>query len=60
MRGGPSSVLGNRHVKRCERKIVFEDKTNLNGWCMSQLLRTGEFYEIELTKRNEENLLEHL
>ena len=31
MRGGPSSCMGNRYVKRGERKIVFEDINNLYG-----------------------------
>ena len=29
MRGGPSACMGNRYVKRGERKIVYEDMTNL-------------------------------
>ena len=29
MRGGPSACMGNRFVKRGERKIVYEDMTNL-------------------------------
>ena len=36
MRGGPSSCLGNRYVKRGARKIVYEDVNNLYGWSMSQ------------------------
>ena len=31
MRGGPSSCVGNRHVKLGERKIVYEDMTKLYG-----------------------------
>ena len=30
--------------------------TNLYGWGMSQYLPTGDFHEIEFTKRNERNL----
>ena len=29
MKGGPSSCMGNRYVKRGERKIVYEDMNNL-------------------------------
>ena len=29
MRGGPSSCMGNRYIKRGERKIVYEDMNNL-------------------------------
>ena len=36
MRGGPSFCMGNRYVKRGERKIVYEDMNNLYGWSMSQ------------------------
>ena len=36
MRGGPSSCMGNRYVRRGERKIVYEDMNNLYGWSMSQ------------------------
>ena len=36
MRRGPSSCMGNRHVKKRERKIVYQDMTNLYGWSMSQ------------------------
>ena len=31
MRGGPSACMGNRYVKRGERKIVYEDVNNLYG-----------------------------
>ena len=36
MRGGPSACMGNRYVKRGERKIVYEDMTIFYGWSMSQ------------------------
>ena len=55
MRGGPSSCLGNRHVKRRERKIVYEDMTNIFGCCLSEYLPTGDFFEIELIKEMKEN-----
>ena len=50
MRGGPSACMGNRYVKRGERKIVYEDLTNLYGWSMSQYLPTGDFREIKFTR----------
>ena len=50
MRGGPSACMGNRYVKRGERKIVYEDMTNLYGWGMSQYLPTGDFREIKVTR----------
>ena len=49
-RGGPSSCMGNRYVKRGERKIVYEDMNNLYGWSMSESLPTGEFREIKVTR----------
>ena len=52
MRGGPSACMGNRYVKRGERKIVYEDMNNLYGWSMSQYLPTGDFHEIKVTKSN--------
>ena len=58
MRGGPSFVLGNRQVKREEKKIACEDMTNPNVWNKSQYLPTGVIHEIEPTKRNERNFLE--
>ena len=50
MRGGPSACMGNCYVKRGERKIVYEDMTNLYGWSMSQYLPTGDFREIKVTR----------
>ena len=55
MRGGPSSCMGNRHVKRGKRKVPYEDMNNLYGWSMSQNLPTGDFHEIEFTKRKEKS-----
>ena len=50
MRRGPSSCMGNRYVKRGERKTVFENMTNLYGWSMSQNLPAGDFREIKVTR----------
>ena len=52
MRGGPSSCMCSRYVKRGERKIVYEDMNNLYGWSMSQYLPTGDFREIKVTRCN--------
>ena len=57
MRGGPSSCMGNRYVKRGERKIVYEDMNNLYGWSMCQYLPTGEFREIEVTRSSLKRIL---
>ena len=57
MRGGPSSCMGNRYVKRGERKIVYEDVNNLYGWSMSQYLPTGDFHEMKVTKSNLKTIL---
>ena len=50
IRGRPSSCMGNRYVKRSERKIVYEDMNNLYGWSMSQYLPTGDFREIKVRR----------
>ena len=57
MRAGPSSCMGNRHVKRGKRKLLYEDINNLYGWSMSQYLPTADFHEIEVTNRNERKLV---
>ena len=57
MRGGPSSFMGNRHVKKGERIIVYEDMNNLYGWSMSQYLPTGGFLEIKVTRSSLKTLL---
>ena len=49
MRGGPSSCMGNRYVKRGDRKIVYEDMNNLYSWSMFQYLPTGDFRGIKVT-----------
>ena len=56
MRGGPSACMGNRPVKRGERKIVYEDMTDINGWSMSENLPTGDYSKVEFTKSNESTL----
>ena len=57
MRGGPSACIGNRYVKRGERKLVYEDMTNLYGWSMSQYLPTGDFREIKVTRNRLKTIL---
>ena len=57
MRGGPSAFMGKRYVKRGERKIVYEDWTNLYGWSMSQYLPTGNFREIKVTRKSLKTIL---
>ena len=60
MRGGPSSCMGNRCVKRGHRKIVYEDMKNLYGWSMSQYLPTDNFREIKVTKSSLKTILRTL
>ena len=56
IRGGISSVMGNRHVQSDENKqILYIDANNLNGWAMSQYLPTSEFEKLQLP---EEYILE--
>ena len=50
-------MYGNRYVKRGERKIVYEDMTNLYGWNMSQYLPTGDFREIKVTRSSLKTIL---
>ena len=57
MRGGPSSCVGKRHVKRTERKLLYDDMKKLYGWSMSQQLPTTDFLGVEFTIRNERNLI---
>ena len=57
MRGRPSSCMGNRYVKRGERKTVYEDMNNLYGWSMSQYLPTGDFREIKVTRSSVKTIL---
>ena len=47
IRGGISSVMGDRHVQSDENKqILYIDANLLYGWAMSQYLPTGEFENI--------------
>ena len=49
IRGGISSVVGDRHVQSVENKqILYIDANNLYGWAMSQYLPTGDFKKIKL------------
>ena len=57
LRGGPNSCMGNRYVKKGERKIVYEDVNNLYGSSMSQYLPTGDFREIKVTRSNIKSIL---
>ena len=55
MRGGPS--MGNRYVKRGERKRLYKDMTNLYRWSMSQFLPTGVFRGIKVTRSSLKTIL---
>ena len=57
MRGGPSSCMGNRYVKKGDRKILYEDMNNLYGWSMSLYLPTGDFREIKVTRNSLKTVL---
>ena len=57
MRGGPSACMGNRYVKRGERRILYENLNNLYGWSMSQYLPTGNFREIKVTRSSLKTIL---
>ena len=49
IRGGISSVMGDRHVQSDENKqILYIDANNLYGWAMSQYLPIGDFKKIKL------------
>ena len=49
IRGGISSVMGNRHVQSDENKqTLYIDANNLYGWAMSQYLPTSEFEKLQL------------
>ena len=53
IRGGISSVMGDRHVQSDENKqILYIDANNLYGWAMSQCLPTGEFEVLPLNPCN--------
>ena len=57
MKGGPSSCMGNRYVKRGERKILYEDMNSLYGWSMSQFLPTGDCQDFKVTRSNLKTIL---
>ena len=57
MRGGPRSCMGNRYVKRGERKIVLEDMNNLNGWSMFQYLPISDFHEVKVNRSSVRTIL---
>ena len=51
IRGGISSVMGDRHVQSDENKqILYIDANILYGWAMSQYLPTGEFKNYNFQK----------
>ena len=53
IRGGISSVMGDRHVQSDENKqILYIDANNLYGWAMSHYLPTGEFEILPLNPCN--------
>ena len=53
IRGGISSVMGDRHVQSNENKqILYIDANNLYGWAMSQYVPTGEFEILPLNPCN--------
>ena len=62
IRGGISSVMGNRHVQSDEHKqILYIDANNLYGWAMSQYLPTGEFEKLQLPENySQDQLVEDL
>ena len=57
MRGGQSSCMGNRYVKRGERKIVYEDMNNLYDWSMSQYLPSGDIPENKVPRSSFKTIL---
>ena len=62
IRGGISSVMGNRHVQSDEiKQILYIDANNLYGWAMSQYLPTGEFKKLQLPENySQDQLVEDL
>ena len=58
IRGGISSVMGDRHVQSDENKqILYIDANNLYGWAMSQYLPTGEFKKLQLPENYSQDQL---
>ena len=62
IRGGISSVTGDRHVQSDENKqILYIDANNLYGWAMSQYLPIGEFEKLNFPEEYElEQIVEDL
>ena len=62
IRGGISSVIGDRHVQSDENEqILYIDANNLYGWAMSQYLTTGEFKKLQLPENySQDQLVEDL
>ena len=63
IRGGISSVMGDRHVQSDENKqILYIDANILYGWAMSQYLPTSEFEKLQLPEDNStlDNQLEQI
>ena len=56
MRGGPTSCMGERCVKR-GKEIVYEDMNIVYGWSLSQFLPTGEFREVKVTRSSVKTIL---
>ena len=62
IRGGISSVMGDRHVQSDENKqILYIDTNTLYGWVMSQYLPIGEFEKLNFPEEYElEQIVEDL
>ena len=62
IRGGISSVMGDRHVQSDENKqILYIDANNLYGWTKNQYLPTGEFKKLQLPENySQDQLVEDL
>ena len=58
IRGGISSVMGDRHVQSDENKqIQYIDANKLYEWAMSQYLPTGEFKKLQLPENYSQDQL---
>ena len=54
IRGGISSVLGNRYIESDENtKLLYIDANNLYGWAMSQYLPTGDFKKVKVLENDD-------